>query len=538
MLVKSRTSSLLLLLSLLILVVELLFVRMNFDAHALLKNTQLHDWQQGFAYLGLIVKQWLLITVFFIILARSRLPEYFQQITRTLSMSRYGSYLAAHFVCFMLFFYLTGKIFTNPLATNPIPAMVFFAWIIAGLATVYLLFRAVFSSQHLHQLIWREKITALTAIAASCLTVLLTLLTESGWGVMAEYTFSVTRFLLSGYGDQLLYTDASNKIIGLGDFVITVAPECSGYQGIGLVTGFSALYVYLHRATLKFPQALWIFPLGATLIWLLNCVRIAILLMIGHHWSPDIAVGGFHSQAGWISFLLTSLLLLWFAGRSSWLQQQPQQIATNNSLNLAIATLIPLVTLLAAGLLSSALTADFDYLYPLRVFAVAIALYKVWPWLNFKRYTLHWETAAIALLVAVLWELLLPAPSAAASPLPAGLDAMTGYWADSWMTFRVLGAVVTVPIAEELAFRAYLLCKLSTVAVTTEGVIAIKILPVLLSSIAFGALHQAWIAGTIAGLLYALLRFRTRHIADCIVAHAGTNCLLVIYAAFSGHWLL
>ncbi|MGB3622163.1 MAG: CPBP family glutamic-type intramembrane protease, partial [Ketobacter sp.] len=56
------------------------------------------------------------------------------------------------------------------------------------------------------------------------------------------------------------------------------------------------------------------------------------------------------------------------------------------------------------------------------------------------------------------------------------------------------------------------------------------------SSLAFGALHGAWIAGTVAGVVYALVRIRTRHVGDAILAHAITNGLLCAYAAMTGEW--
>ena len=47
-----------------------------------------------------------------------------------------------------------------------------------------------------------------------------------------------------------------------------------------------------------------LFPIGALAVWLANAIRITALVALGTSFSPAVAQGGFHSQAGWIAFLL------------------------------------------------------------------------------------------------------------------------------------------------------------------------------------------------------------------------------------------
>jgi CAAX prenyl protease-like protein len=67
---------------------------------------------------------------------------------------------------------------------------------------------------------------------------------------------------------------------------------------------------------------------------------------------------------------------------------------------------------------------------------------------------------------------------------------------------RVLGSVITVPIAEELAFRGYVLRRLIS---SDFDNISLRFtwLSFLLPSFLFGALHGRWPAGTVAGMFYA-----------------------------------
>jgi exosortase E/protease (VPEID-CTERM system) len=295
--------------------------------------------------------------------------------------------------------------------------------------------------------------------------------------------------------------------------------------------------VSLYRRELRFPRIYLLFPIGAAAIWLLNSIRIALLVAIGHYWSPEIAVGGFHSQAGWLTFISTSLLILWLVGGSAYFRSTRTSAAPRR-MSLAVATLVPLVTLLGISLLGSAFISSFDWLYPIRVVAVGVALLAVWPHLRELPRRVGWEAIAAGTLVAVLWGALLGTDEAYNQAFAADLRSVPPLWTTLWLVVRFVGACVTVPIAEELAFRGYVLCRLARTKVALVGRLPLSISAVLLSSLAFGALHGAWLAGTMAGLVYALVRLRSASITDAIAAHALTNALLFLYASTSGNWIV
>lgn len=51
-----------------------------------------------------------------------------------------------------------------------------------------------------------------------------------------------------------------------------------------------------------------------------------------------------------------------------------------------------------------------------------------------------------------------------------------------------------------------------------------------LSSLAFGLLHgERWVAGSLAGLIYAAVFLRRGRIGDAVAAHATTNALLAAW---------
>ena len=122
--------------------------------------------------------------------------------------------------------------------------------------------------------------------------------------------------------------------------------------------------------------------------------------------------------------------------------------------------------------------------------------------------------------------------------IPKSLGEMPVGWAAFWLLFRLLGSVVTAPIAEELAFRGYLLRRLISADFDQLRSPRFTWLSFLLSSVLFGALHGRWLAGTVAGMFYAWAMYRRGRVADAIVAHATTNALIAAVVLIFKEWEL
>ena len=134
-------------------------------------------------------------------------------------------------------------------------------------------------------------------------------------------------------------------------------------------------------------------------------------------------------------------------------------------------------------------------------------------------------------------EWALPGASAT-SPVPTSLAEIPAGLAAVWLLVRVLGSVITVPIAEELAFRGYLLRRLLSAHFDDLSTLRFTGLSCVVSSVLFGALHGRWRAGTVAGRFSAWTRYRRGRVEDAILAHALTNALLAADVLILGHWEL
>jgi CAAX prenyl protease-like protein len=123
------------------------------------------------------------------------------------------------------------------------------------------------------------------------------------------------------------------------------------------------------------------------------------------------------------------------------------------------------------------------------------------------------------------------------SAIPSGLALLPEPARISWLAIRTLAAVVTVPMAEELAFRGFLIRRLISSDFQSVAPRAFTWLALLGSSLAFGLMHgDRWIAGMIAGLLYAAALLWRGRIGDAVVAHGTTNALLAVWVLARGEW--
>jgi CAAX prenyl protease-like protein len=99
--------------------------------------------------------------------------------------------------------------------------------------------------------------------------------------------------------------------------------------------------------------------------------------------------------------------------------------------------------------------------------------------------------------------------------------------------------VLTVPIAEALAFRGFLIRRLISPDFDSIDLRQYTYVGVLISSLAFGLMYgERWLAGTVAGVFYAVALLWRGRIGDAVIAHATTNAALAAWVLLRGQWNL
>jgi exosortase E/protease (VPEID-CTERM system) len=360
------------------------------------------------------------------------------------------------------------------------------------------------------------------------------------WAGMARITFEAVRGLLTQLIPDL-QIDPANLVIDTGNFAVYIDPVCSGLEGVSLMLAFSLALLILFRRELIFPRALLVIPAGVLLVVTLNVIRIAALVLIGHAGHVGVAVYGFHSQAGWLAFNAASAGIALVSLRSPWLSRTAAHFGTHVR-NPTAAYLLPFLALLLAGMLSRAASSGFESLYWLRLVAVVPALWYALPRLEGVSWHASWRAPVVGVAVFAMWVVVFRLVSQSWGVpwgMPDALAAETPVGRFFWIGAHLVLSVALIPIAEELAFRGFLLRRLRSadfehVLPRNAGAVAL-----LASSLAFGLCHGSlWLPGTVAGVAFGLLYMRTGHIGEAVLAHATANSLIAACVLWGGRWQL
>lgn len=516
-----------------LLVSEMFFISYRYDAWTLLQTTD-SPWLTWLAYGGYFLKSAIAFVAALLVTIGTRLKAHYDDLVTVTAPRSPWALLLAQLAAYAVLVWLTHLIFADPAEGAPPGAIIVGAWVLATTATVCIWLSLVAPFSYWRRLVRQER----TPIAASVLVASVALVigasSQQLWGPLSQMTFASVEWVLWLIDDEV-YVDRERMILGLPYFQSRIAEPCSGYEGIGLVTVFTTLYLAIYRDHFKFPNALLLFPIGIIAIWCANVLRIVALIVIGNGFSPAVAVGGFHSFAGWIAFITVAVAMLVYADRHHFFATKTAP-RSGARLGMPGVLLVPFTFLLATTLLTLAFSGDFVWLYPARVIVTGIVLAMLWRRLELGSWRPGLIPVAAGFAVFVLWIAMVPVDEAGSAAFTAALTEAGPLAAAGWMIFRVIGSVITVPIAEELAFRGYLMIRLSGSKVGETDRLRFSWIALIVSSVLFGLMHADWLAGIMAGLAYGLVRYHRGSLTDAIVAHAMTNLLLTFYVITTGHW--
>jgi exosortase E/protease (VPEID-CTERM system) len=356
---------------------------------------------------------------------------------------------------------------------------------------------------------------------------------EGLWGVLGMSTLHAVGALLRAVRPDAVVIPGES-VVGAGGFEVIIAPVCSGVDGLGLVLVFQALWFSLARV--RFGRAALLLPLGLAAWFGANVFRIAALVILGASGREDLAHGAFHSRLGWLLFVAIALATVAAGERIRWFHRSDAAARRDDGgvPSRTVAYVGPLVAALATALVTSLWASSaFDGLYGLRVLAAALALLAVRK--DLPRPSLSSSLAPVLLGVAVcaLW---LAWPHGDGSALRSELARLSPFARATWITVRFAGACLVVPAVEELAFRGFLLPWLVRPDFEAAPPRTWTWPAVVLSSVAFGAVHQHFVLGALAGGAFAMARLRRGRLGDAILAHALANAGLAAAVLLGGRW--
>jgi CAAX prenyl protease-like protein len=184
------------------------------------------------------------------------------------------------------------------------------------------------------------------------------------------------------------------------------------------------------------------------------------------------------------------------------------------------------------------------FIYPLKTLTIGCLLYKFRKQYNelafrdLSNLLKSLTSVAVGLLVFALWvkmDWTLGAAGVAQgfnpTHLPGRITQIT------MISFRIAGAVLVVPLMEELFWRSFLIRHIIDKKFDSVRLGSFTWPSFLVISVLFGLEHHYILAGIMAGIFYNLILYKTRSLAQCVLAHTVTNLALAIYVVTTGKWL-
>jgi exosortase E/protease (VPEID-CTERM system) len=356
------------------------------------------------------------------------------------------------------------------------------------------------------------------------------------WGILQDGTLRATGAVLRLVARDVVVVPGE-AMVGVGEFVVRVAPVCSGADGVGLVLLFQGLWISLARERIRVGRALLVLPAAGVVAALAaNVFRIAALVLLGASGREDLALGAFHSKLGWLLFIAISFASIAAVEHTPWLRREHPRTRDRELPPAVAAYVAPLLAALATALVTSAWSqGGFDVWYGARVVAGVAALAACRRALPRPALAFSWVPIGIAAAASALWIRWGGMDGSTLGAALAGVDPLARA---GWLAVRILGACLVLPVLEELAFRGFLLPWLVSFDFEQLPPRTWSWTAVALSSLAFGALHERWLLGAAAGVLFACARLWRGRLGDAIVAHAACNGALAVVVLATGRWEL
>lgn len=181
------------------------------------------------------------------------------------------------------------------------------------------------------------------------------------------------------------------------------------------------------------------------------------------------------------------------------------------------------------------------WIYGAKVILTSAAL-----WFCFKDH-LHeikgdfdWKAVLLGLVVLIIWVLPSDALNTekAVSFNPSVFD--SAFLKICAVFFRVAGAVLIVPVLEELIWRSFLMRYLIKPNFLSVPLGSYAPLAFWGTVIAFTLVHRPWEwpMTVVTGILYGGYLVKTKNLKGCMIAHGVTNLGLAVYVLLTKNWFL
>jgi exosortase/archaeosortase family protein len=150
----------------------------------------------------------------------------------------------------------------------------------------------------------------------------LMLLVQNAWSYFSSSISEILYRVFSLFFDNVTYkpfvssftmSEGGGPLLGINNFSAIIGKPCSGIDSLLLFTSVFVLIMILDYKKINKVKATIAFIIGAVGMFIVNLVRILLLFIVGAYIDPKLAIGLFHTNIGWILFIIYGLTFYWIA---------------------------------------------------------------------------------------------------------------------------------------------------------------------------------------------------------------------------------
>lgn len=161
---------------------------------------------------------------------------------------------------------------------------------------------AVFGFNNIRNLITKFRKEIVLSLVIAILFYVFLLVVYGLWKYLAFIVLHAVAWLLELSGIKV--TIVPELTILLDKFGVTVEKYCSGIESIALFSGLYAVVGILDWHKLDKKRYFLVFPIALSILFLLNILRVFVLILSGYHINRELAFSLFHSYAGMLFFMV------------------------------------------------------------------------------------------------------------------------------------------------------------------------------------------------------------------------------------------
>ncbi len=158
----------------------------------------------------------------------------------------------------------------------------------------------------------KERKAFLTGAVVGASYVGFSLLFRQLWPLLSNLVVGINMHVLAYVGTVESVVGPAPSLV-LNGFGVVIGEACAGVDSAILFTGVFIFIALLDWPRLKHRLFVGMLPFGLIGMFLVNVLRVGLLMIVGAYYSPAFAISMFHDNAGWVLFVIYTLTFWWWA---------------------------------------------------------------------------------------------------------------------------------------------------------------------------------------------------------------------------------